>query len=153
KFNFDFQTIPKLSFSHSGTRSKIAHEMYNKGIEFLIFMTQDVILQDFALRKIIEYIKENDRIGMVYGKQEVDINKGNIFEFYARSFNYGNENLIKTQDDIKKYGIKTIFCSDAFAIYNLNIIHKLDYFGNEVNFAEDMIIADKIISNDFYVGY
>ena len=143
----EFKIIPKSKFSHSGTRTLIAKEMLEEGIDNLIFMTQDVFLQKNAIKELIDFFEKNN-VALAYGKQEVDLNKGNLFEYSARNFNYGEKDLIKNIHDIHDMGIKTIFCSDAFSIYDLRYIEEIGYFGQEANFAEDMIIADKIIFNN-----
>lgn len=153
KYGFEVSNVLKKDFSHSATRSKIAKEMYEQGFDYLILMTQDVYLQSDAIKLIIEYIIHKPSSGVVYGKQEVDMDKGSLNELYSRKFNYGQKNLIKSKSDIKKLGIKTIFNSDAFAIYNLKIVKEVGYFGNDATFGEDMIIADKFIQKGYTVGY
>lgn len=152
KNNIEVIEIKKKDFSHSKTRTRIAQEMLENKIDYLIFMTQDVFLQPQALQELVSFIK-NNKLALAYGKQEVDITKSNIFEAYARKFNYGEKNILKKKQDIEKYGIKTIFCSDAFAIYDLRMIKKVDFFGEEANFSEDMLIADKLISKGCTIGY
>lgn len=152
-FGFEVEIIPKETFSHGGTRTKIAKELKDKRFDYIIFMSQDVHLQENSLLNIINFIKNDKNLGVVYGKQEVSESIGNKFEYFSRSFNYGEESNIKTKHDIEKFGIKTIFSSDAFAIYNLRIIDELGYFGYTADVSEDMLIADKIISSNYKVGY
>lgn len=147
------EKIPKKSFSHSGTRTMIAKQMLELDIDYLIFITQDIYLQRDAIENLIKYILKNPNCGVVYGKQQVDLEKGKIYEYFARNFNYGDKDLIKRKSDIKELGIKTIFSSDAFAIYNLTMAKKVGFFGNRINFSEDMYIADKFIQAGYFVGY
>lgn len=152
KMKIEFEIIEKSKFSHSGTRTQICEEMYEEGIDFLFFMTQDVFLQEFAIENAINFIIGKS-CALVYGKQEVDLEKGDFFELCSRSFNYGDEDMIKDKNDSDRLGIKTIFCSDAFAIYNLKKIKSVGYFGNKANFAEDMLIASKLVENGEQIGY
>ena len=151
--DFEVIKVSKKSFSHSATRSKIAQEMYENGFDYLIFMTQDVYLQNHAIELLLKYIIKNSNCGVVYGKQEIDLEKGSINEYFARSFNYGSVSSIKTKKDVENLGIKTIFNSDAFAVYNLKLAKKVGFFGEEAVFGEDMIIADKFIQRGYGVGY
>lgn len=153
KFGIENISINKRDFDHGGTRSLIAKKLYIKGFKYAIFMTQDVYLQDNALNNLIEFILENPNMGVARGKQEVDMTKGNIFEYHARLSNYGNEKQIFSRKDIKKYGIDTIYTSDAFAIYDLEKLSSIDYFGNNIIVSEDMLVAHKLIQNNFQVGY
>ena len=76
-----------------------------------------------------------------------------MFEYYARSFNYPSTSYKRQLSDVPEYGIKTIFNSDAFAIYNLKILKEIDFFQKNQNFAEDMFIAHKIVQSGNIVGY
>lgn len=154
KVGFDYQVVKKDNFSHSGTRTMICKDMYDLGMDFIIFLTQDVFLQKDAVSELVNFIIHANRsVAMAYGKQIVDLDIGNHFEFFARSFNYGDKNLIKSSYDIPKLGIKTIFCSDAFSIYDLRKASEIGFFGNDSNFSEDMIIADKFIQRGYSIGY
>jgi rhamnosyltransferase len=115
-------------------------------------MTQDVYLQPDALKKIVEFISENNA-GVVRGKQEVDLNKGNVFEFFARKQNYRAVDQLYSKSDIKEHGIDTIFTSDAFAIYDLEKLNAVDYFGKSGNVSEDMFAAHKLIQQNYSIGY
>lgn len=153
EFNCDIEVIDQSEFSHGGTRRKIAIEYSKKGYDYLIFMTQDVHLQNRALSKLIDYIVSDSQLGVVYGRQEVDLSTGNLFEYYARSFNYSSHSYTRTKADIREQGIKTIFSSDAFAIYNLSILKQIDFFEDTTEVSEDMLIAHKIINAGYSVGY
>lgn len=153
KNHFAIEIISKDEFSHGGTRRGIAIEFYNKGFDYLIFMTQDVFLQENALSEIVSFISSDSNIGVAYGKQEVDLKRGNLFEFYARNFNYPDESFTRTEKDIPKYGIKTIFTSDAFSIYNLDLLKRVDFFPNSTDVSEDMLVAHKFIKEGYSVGY
>lgn len=153
KYNCEVEKISAEEFGHAKTRSYIAEKFYKRGYDYLIFMTQDVFLQKNSLANIIKFIIKDKKIGAVYGKQEVDLSKGNLFEYFARSFNYGKKNLIKKKKDIKELGIKTIFSSDAFIIYNLKILMEIGWFGDSDTVSEDMVVAHKLITNNYQLGY
>lgn len=153
QFKCEIEIIKKSDFSHGGTRRKIAIEFYELGYDYLILMTQDVFLQENAVNNLIDFISSDNLLGAVFGKQEVDLEKGNLFEYYARSFNYPNLSYKRNFSDISKYGIKTIFNSDAFAAYNLKVLKEIDFFEDKQNFAEDMFIAHKIVQSGSSIGY
>lgn len=153
RYGCEVEIIDQKNFSHGGTRRKIAIESYQAGYDYLIFMTQDVFLQENALEHLIRYISSDQNLGVVYGKQEVDLTKGNLFEYYARSFNYSNKSYKRVKNDISEFGIKTIFSSDAFAIYNLSILKQVDFFEDRKEVSEDMLVAHKMIEAGKSVGY
>lgn len=152
-FNCEIEIINQSEFSHGGTRRSISIECDKQGYDYLIFMTQDVYLQEDALQNLVAFIQSDPKLGVTFGKQEVDLTKGNLFEYYARSFNYGNKSYKRTAADVKEYGIKTIFSSDAFVIYNLKILNEIDFFEDTDDVSEDMLIAHKIITAGYSVGY
>lgn len=153
--NHGFETvvIPKDKFSHGGTRSKIAKEMYSSGYDYLIFMTHDVFLQPDAIKELITFMINNPKVGVARGKQEVDLKRGNIFEYFARQYNYGEKEVVYYKNDILKYGIDTIYTSDAFSIYNLEALKSVAYFGDGNEVSEDMLAAHKLIQAGYGIGY
>ena len=148
---FEVIEIPSLEFGHGKTRTLAAKELSD--CKYVIYMTHDVFLQNDALKNIIEFIKESSNLGVVYGKQNVDMKKSNIFEKRAREFNYPTESSVKSFSDKEKYGIKTVFSSDAFAIYDQEKLKAVGYFPADINFSEDMFVAAKMIQAGFNVGY
>lgn len=153
QFGCEVEIINQKKFSHGGTRRKIAIECYEAGYDYLIFMTQDVFLQEKALENLIKFINSDENLGVVYGRQEVDLAKGNLFEYYARSFNYPTKSYKRTKVDVPKFGIKTVFNSDAFAIYNLMNLQQVDFFEDTKDVSEDMLVAHKMIEAGKSVGY
>lgn len=149
--NFDVEVISSQEFGHGKTRTYAAKKLSN--YEYIIFLTQDIYLQTDALKNLIDFIKHSNDIAVAYGKQEVDMRKGNIFEERSRNFNYPEHSIIKSKKNIKEYGIKTVFSSDAFAIYNLSKLKSIGYFPETLNFSEDMYAAAQFIDAGFSVGY
>ena len=147
---FEVMEITSSEFGHGKTRTLAARELSD--CRYVIYMTHDVFLQECALKNLLEFIESDSGLGIVYGRQEVDIKKSNIFEKRAREFNYPSESMIKTYDDKDKLGIKTVFSSDAFAIYDIDLLKEIGFFP-EVQFAEDMIVAANFIQNGYGVGY
>jgi len=148
---FEVKRIKSSEFGHGKTRT-LAAETLND-CYYIIFMTQDVFLQKDALRNLIKFIESNSNLGVVYGRQEVDMNKSNIFEKKAREFNYPKKSLIKTYKDKEQLGIKTVFSSNAFSIYNSLKLEEIGSFPNDLQFSEDMYVAAKLIKANYSVGY
>ena len=147
---FEVKKISTSEFEHGKTRTLASKELSD--CRYVIYMTHDVFLQDGAITNLLEFIESDSALGLVYGRQEVDMKKSNIFEKRAREFNYPDESMIKTYDDIDELGIKTVFSSDAFAIYDNDLLKEVGFFP-EVQFAEDMIVAANFIQKGYGVGY
>lgn len=151
KHNFDTTIINPKDFGHGKTRTQAAK--YLSSYDYVIFMTQDIYLQNNALENLVNFIENNSKIAVAYGKQEVDMRKGNIFEYRSREYNYPEQSMVKSKADISNLGIKTVFSSDAFAIYDLNKLKEINYFSDEVNFSEDMYAAAQFINKSYSIGY
>lgn len=150
-YGFDVDIIASQEFGHGKTRTQAAKKL--KKFDYVIMMTQDVYLQENALKNLITFIEKTPEMALAYGKQEVDLKNGTIFESYLRQFNYPENSQIKTINDKKKYGIKTVFSSDAFVIYNLDMLKEVNYFDESLDFAEDMHTAFKLINKRYSIGY
>lgn len=150
-YGFNVDIIDSQEFGHGKTRTQAAKKL--KEFDYMVMMTQDVYLQEKALENLINFIGKKPDMALAYGKQEVNLKNGTVFESYLRQFNYPEKSQIKTINDKKKYGIKTVFSSDAFVIYNLDMLKEVNYFDESLNFAEDMHTAFKLINNMRSIGY
>ena len=139
---FELITIPKKEFNHGLTRNLALN--YAQDCELIVFMTQDAIFADTdALLNLTASFKENSQIAIAYGRQLATENANPIAKF-ARIYNYGEENQLKTLKDKEKLGIKTIFCSNSFACYRKTDLIELGGFP-ATNFGEDALFAAKCL--------
>jgi rhamnosyltransferase len=99
------------------------------------------------------FLDEHEQMISAYGRQLVDLKQGNLFEARSRMFNYPDKSLVKSEASIPELGIKTIFQSNAFAVYRRNLVMKLGNFSGDINFAEDQYLAAHAILNGYQVGY
>jgi rhamnosyltransferase len=74
-------------------------------------------------------------------------------ETFTRSFNYPEQDKIKSQADIDVLGIKTYFCSNVCAAYRKELYDSLGGFIKHTIFNEDMIFAGKIIKSGMKIAY
>ena len=151
-------TEKKADFSHSTTREKA---MMASTAKMLVLITQDVdIRSDIWLEELVKDIRagikkhktaEKGDIVLTYSRQ---ISKYKNIEKYTREHNYPTEDHVKSKRDIKKYGIKTFFASDASAGYRADVFKSLKgYDGKKLSFAEDMYYAYKVIMNNYKIKY
>ena len=143
-----FKKIKEGKFSHSLTRE---NEAMSCNADVIVFITQDiVILDEYWLYNLVRDINDNDIVA-AYSRQ---LTKFNNIEKYTREFNYPSDDIIKSKQDISKYGLKTFFFSDAASAINTKIFKELNgYDGKDLPIAEDMYIAYKIIMNDYKIKY
>ena len=141
KYECDITIIEKESFNHGLTRQMAVDN--NKDYNYAVLMTQDILLKDNnTLETLISSFNE-ENVSIAYGRQLTGKNSSFI-EKISRQFNYPADSIIKSKDDIGKYGISTAFCSDSFAAYKISDLLCIGGFP-KTDFAEDMLAAAKII--------
>ena len=141
--------ISKEEFDHGSTR--------NLGVSYsdadiVLLMTDDAIPADDSL--VGEIIKpfNDEKVGACYGRQLAS-SSSTIAEKFSREFNYPDEPITKSIEDIKRLGIKTFFCSNVCAAYRRDVFNKLGGFVNRAIFNEDMVYAAKLMDNGYSVSY
>lgn len=149
-YNCYIKKIERNEFNHGGTRN-IGAKMASG--EILIFLTQDAIPKDkMAFNKITSPFIEYSDVGMAYGRQLPHKNAKRIGSF-ARLHNYPNKSMIKSKEDRKKLGIKTVFCSNSFAAYRKDILNKMGGFPLNVILSEDTYVCAKMLIEGYRVAY
>ena len=149
KYGCDITIIDKKDFNHGLTRQLGIDN--NKNYDYAVFMTQDILLTDKNTCETLLSSFEIDDVSAAYGRQLVNDNSSFI-EKISRHFNYGETSILKSKEDIEKYGISTAFCSDSFAAYKISDILSVGGFP-KTDFAEDMLIAAKLILHGKKVYY
>lgn len=144
----NYRKIKKEEFSHSLVREKEALE---SEADIVVFITQDVVIEDeLWLYNLVKDVDDKNIVA-TYSRQ---ISKYNNIEKYTREANYPDKDIIKSKDDIEKYGLKTFFFSDAASSINTKIFKQLNGYDNKnLPISEDMYIAYKIIMNGYKIKY
>lgn len=140
------------TFNHGGTRRK---GMDYVDTDICVCMTQDAVpADDVLIERLVEALsqKTEDPVAVAYARQLPEKNC-RFIERYTRSFNYPPESMVKTQADLPRLGIKTYFCSNVCAAYNMEIYNRLDGFVERTIFNEDMIYAAQVIDAGYGVAY
>ena len=146
--------IKKAEFDHAATR--------NVGIQMsdadkVVFMTMDAIPYD---NNLIGHLMDafawkgakGEKVAVAYARQ-LPREDCRMAECYTRQFNYPDDSRVKTLDDLQEMGIKTYFCSDVCAMYDVNVYKELGGFVHRAIFNEDMIYAAKAINNGYAIAY
>lgn len=143
-------TIPSHEFNHGGSRNKALSHANES--DLVIFLTQDAILDnDDALAQMIAVFQDPE-VTAVCGRQ-IPHYDANPLAIHARNFNYSSNSQIKSQSDVKTFGIKTVFMSNSFAAYRRTVFEKLGGFPEHTILAEDMFMAAKMIQAGYKVAY
>lgn len=144
-----FIQINDGEFDHGGTRNRAAREASG---DILIFMTQDALPEnELFIEELIKPLGENSIVAS-YGRQVARKEAGPL-EVFARNFNYPDQDIIKTKEDIEKLGVKTFFLSNVCSAFIKDEFWKVNGFPEKTIMNEDMIISSKLIFNDKKVCY
>ena len=141
--------LSKREYDHGKTR--------NRGVrlsdaEIFVMMTQDAVLADeFVLEELINGLNQ-ENVAVSYARQLADDSCSEV-EKFTRSFNYPDEKIIKTENDIERMGIKTFFCSNVCAAYKRDIFDSLGGFVKHTIFNEDMIFAAGAVRAGYGIAY
>ncbi|MCR5753401.1 MAG: glycosyltransferase family 2 protein [Acetatifactor sp.] len=147
--NIKVYHLSKQEFDHGNTR--------RKGVEYshapvFVMMTQDAMPADvYLLEKLITHLGE-EKVAAAYARQLPD-EDCNIEERLSRAFNYPEQSLVKSKDDLERMGIKTYFCSNVCAAYRRDVYDELGGFVKKTIFNEDMIYAAGAIEKGYKVAY
>lgn len=141
--------VDREDFDHGGTR--------HLGFTFsdtplVLCMTQDAIPRNRKLVETLVHCFEDPKVAAAYGRQLAG-KSSRERERFTRAFNYPDDSMVKSEDDLDRMGVKTFFCSDVCAMWRREAYFALGGFEHPVIFNEDMILAGKAIHNGWKIAY
>ena len=141
--------LAKEEFDHGGTRDR---GVRMSTADLVVCMTQDAMPADETL--IEELVKPfNDpEVWAAYARQLPNEDCREV-EKYTRSFNYPEQSMVKTKEDLDRLGIKTFFCSNVCAAWRRKKYLELGGFVKHTIFNEDMILAGTMIKQGGKIAY
>ncbi len=141
--------LAKEEFDHGGTRDR---GVRMSTADLVLCMTQDAMPADETL--IEELVKPfgDPEVWAAYARQ-LPNEKCREVEKYTRSFNYPEQSMVKTKEDLDRLGIKTFFCSNVCAAWRREKYLELGGFVKHTIFNEDMILAGTMIKQGGKIAY
>jgi len=147
---FEVHGISRAEFDHGRTRN--LGVALSGPVDVVVFLTQDAMLcgQD-AIDNIIAPF-DDDRVGLVYGRQLPRDQAGPI-ESHARYYNYPDRPMSRVMPQAKALGIKAVFNSNSFAAYRVAALEAAGGFPRQIIMGEDQVAAARILLADWRVVY
>ena len=141
--------LAKEEFDHGGPRDR---GVRMSTADLVVCMTQDAMPADETL--IEELVKPFDdpEVWAAYARQLPNEDCREV-EKYTRSFNYPEQSMVKTKEDLDRLGIKTFFCSNVCAAWRREKYLELGGFVKHTIFNEDMILAGTMIKQGGKIAY
>lgn len=141
--------VRKEEFDHGRTR-RLA--VARSDAPWFVCMTQDAAPQDiYLLERLLEPMAD-EAVAASYARQVAWPGCGPV-EAYTRNFNYPAEDLVKSESDIPRLGVKTFFCSNVCAAYRRASYDSLGGFEKQTIFNEDMIFAGHAVKAGYKIAY
>lgn len=145
----EIHDVLKKEFDHGGTRNE---GMRFSEADYVLLLTQDVILYDHALIENLLLGIHEPCAGSCYGRQ-LPRHDCNVLETRTRHFNYPAESRIQSKETLDTLGIKTYFSPDVCCLYNRKLYLALGGFDSPAIFNEDMVFAWKLIEHGYKIVY
>jgi len=148
--DFNLIEISRETFNHGGTRQVAVDCLTDKDI--VVFLTQDAILiSKDAIEHMLKYF-EDKNVAAVCGRQ-LPRKESTSIEAHARLYNYSSKPCIRSVNDVKSFGLKTVFISNSFSAYRISALNEVGGFPENVIFGEDMYVAAKLINAGYKIAY
>ncbi len=147
--NIKMWHISRKEFDHGRTRRDAVKR---SAAPVFVMMTQDAMPADeFLLERLIAPLAD-EGVAVSYARQLPREEAGPV-ERFTREFNYPEESLVKSKEDIPRLGIKAFFCSNVCAAYRRDIYDRQGGFPRHAIFNEDMIYAAGCIKAGYKIAY
>ena len=141
--------LAKEEFDHGGTRDR---GVRMSTADLVVCMTQDALPADETLIEVLVKPFDDPEVWAAYARQLPNEDCREV-EKYTRSFNYPEQSMVKTKEDLDRLGIKTFFCSNVCAAWRREKYLELGGFVKHTIFNEDMILAGTMIKQGGKIAY
>src|SRR5690606_25451393 len=138
KHGFEVTGIMPEQFDHGGTRN----EAVDIQADIAVFLTQDAVLDTTDALDALVSAFADPKVAVAYGRQLPHVDANPIAR-HARMFNYPLVGRVCGREDGRRYGIKAVFSSNAFAAYRVSVFQELGGFPARLILSEDMYLAAK----------
>ncbi len=148
---FEFERIDPRTFNHGRTRQE-AVERFCRDRRFVVFLTQDAVLQNTAaLINVLRAFDDSD-VGAAYGRQ-LPHYQARPFEAHATLFNYPSVGGTRSLADTGRLGAKVTYLSNSFAAYRLAALAQCGGFPDHLIMGEDAYVAMQMLVSGWRLKY
>jgi len=148
---FELHRTDVRDFNHGRTRQQ-AVEQFCPGRRFVIFLTQDAVVEGSHTFTTVLSAFSDPKVGAAYGRQKPHHN-ALPFEAHAALFNYQPVSETRSLADARRLGIKASFLSNSFAAYRIQALLGCGGFPDHLILAEDTYVAMCLLVSGWRVRY
>jgi rhamnosyltransferase len=148
---FGLHRIDPRSFNHGRTR-QASVEQFCAGKRFVVFLTQDAVLENES--SLLELLQSfgDDAVGAAYGRQ-LPHHDARPFEAHAALFNYRPTSETRSLADAQRLGIKAAFFSNSYAAYRISALNQCGGFPAHLILGEDAYVAMRMLIAGWCIRY
>lgn len=143
-------SIAADTFNHGGTR-QLAAELCH-GAEYLIFLTQDAILDEPDSLELLLAQLVDAKVGMAYGRH-IPHPYASLIEKHARSYTYPEASAVRSKADLDELGFRAAFSSDVYAAYRASALRSIGGFPEHIIVSEDSYVSARLLLAGWKVVY
>lgn len=140
--------IPRHCFNHGHTR-EMARQWLKTDI--VVMMTPDAYPTSRHILELLVRPLLEGHASIAYARQIPHV-KANIFEAFAREFNYPSTSHIRSIADLSHWGVYTFFCSNSCCAYRTTALDEIGGFP-PVLLGEDTVVAAKLLRLNHKIAY
>lgn len=148
---FALERIDPSAFNHGATR-QWAIDRFCAGRSFVIFLTQDAVLEGADAPRTLLSSFSDPSVGAAYGRQ-IPHHGAGPFEAHMALFNYESASVTRSLADANRLGIKTAYLSNSFAAYRLEALRACGGFPSHLILGEDTFVAVRMLLAGWTLRY
>lgn len=143
-------SIEAETFNHGGTR-QLAAELCH-GAEYLVFLTQDAILDEPDSLELLLKQFSDATVGMAYGRH-IPHPQASLIEKHARFYTYPEVSAVRSKADLETLGFRAAFSSDVYAGYRASALRSVGGFPEHIIVSEDSYVSARLLLAGWQVAY
>ncbi|MEM7204227.1 MAG: glycosyltransferase [Planctomycetota bacterium] len=140
--------IPRPEFNHGSTRERARKHL---GTEFVGMVTPDAYAADEDVLGKLHAPLAAGEAAVSYARQ-IPHDGATFWESFPRDYNYPEDSQLRCLEDKDRYGIYTIFCSNAFAMYRNAALDEIGGF-RPVLTHEDQFATAELLKRGHSIAY
>lgn len=118
---------------------------------FLLFMKQDAVPADSQLIEELLWSMESGA-GVSWARHVTGLN-ANVVKTYVNLYDYPSKSYVRTQEDVKKYGVRAFRISNACAMYRRDVFEEQGGFSDKIIAGEGNLFGAGLLKCGGRIAY
>lgn len=140
--------VPRHAFNHGTTRELARKHL---GTDIVVMVTPDAYALDGNMIEHLVTPLKKGEASVAYARQ-IAHDGADVFEAFARDFNYPSQSQLRGLEDKALYGVYTLFCSNSCAAYLNSALDEIGGF-QHVLMGEDTFAVADLLQRGHKIAY